>query len=72
MTIAPELAGREELVPSANALVCFFQNTGMFVGAMFMGNAIVAFGWTMATWVVLIPCYIIAICCLLIGLRKVK
>lgn len=72
MAIAPELAGRAELVPAANAMVCFFQNFGMFIGAMFMGNAIMAFGWTMATWVVLIPCYVLAIVILLVGLRKVK
>lgn len=72
MTIAPELVTRKEHVPAANAMVCFFQNFGMFMGAMLMGNAITAFGWVKATFTVLFPLYIIALLCLLFGLRKVK
>ena len=72
MTIAPELVKSADQVPAANATVCFFQNFGMFLGAMLMGNAIQAAGWTMATYVVLMPLYILAVICLLVGLRKVK
>ena len=39
-------------VPAANSLVAFTQNFGMFLGAIFMGNAITAFGWSTGSYVV--------------------
>lgn len=48
-------------VPAANCLVAFTQNLGMFVGAIFMGNAITQFGWSMGSYVALVPCYIVCV-----------
>ncbi len=48
-------------VPAANGLVAFTQNFGMFVGAIFMGNAITSFGWAMGSYVALVPCYIVCL-----------
>ena len=59
-------------VPVANGLVATTQNLGMFVGAMFMGNAVAAFGWTTASYAVLVPCYLICIVIFFIGLRKLR
>ena len=59
-------------VPVANGLVATTQNLGMFVGAMFMGNAVAAFGWATASYAVLVPCYLICIVIFFIGLRKLR
>lgn len=59
-------------VPVANGLVATTQNLGMFVGAIFMGNAIASFGWSTASFAVLVPCYIICIVIFFIGLRKLR
>lgn len=48
-------------VPAANSLVAFTQNFGMFLGAIFMGNAITAFGWSTGSYVSLVPCYIVCL-----------
>ena len=56
----------------ANGLVATTQNLGMFVGAMFMGNAVAAFGWATASYAVLVPCYLICIVIFFIGLRKLR
>ncbi len=48
-------------VPAANSLVAFTQNFGMFIGAIFMGNAIASFGWSTGSYIALVPCYIICL-----------
>ncbi len=57
-------------VPAANSLVAFTQNLGMFVGAVAMGNAITAFGWSAGSYVALLPCYALALVVFFVGLRK--
>ena len=63
---------RPDQIPSANATVACSQNLGMLVGAVAMGNAVLSLGWTTASFVVLVPSYIICIIILFIGLRKLK
>ena len=48
-------------VPAANSLVAFTQNFGMFLGAIVMGNAITAFGWSTGSYIALLPCYALAL-----------
>lgn len=57
-------------VPAANSLVAFTQNFGMFIGAIFMGNAITAFGWATGSYVALVPCYVICLVIFLFTVRK--
>ena len=57
-------------VPAANSLVAFTQNFGMFLGAIFMGNAITAFGWSMGSYVSLVPCYIVCLVIFFVTVRK--
>ena len=45
-------------IPAANSFVAFTQNLGMFIGAIFMGAAISGLGWTMGSFVAMVPCYI--------------
>lgn len=68
----PEAVDRPDLVPSANAFVAFTQNFGMFIGAMAMGTAITSLGWTAASFVVLVPCYVICLILALVGLKKLR
>jgi MFS family permease len=63
---------RSELIPSANAFVAFTQNFGMFIGAIAMGSATLSFGWVKASFALLVPCYVICVFILLLGLRKLK
>ena len=63
---------KPDQIPSANAMVAFSQNIGMFVGAIAMGNAVLNLGWPTASFVVLVPAYIICIIILFVGLRKLK
>jgi len=63
---------KPELVPSANAFVAFSQNFGMFIGAIAMGNAALSFGWVTASFALLVPCYILCVIILLVGLRKLR
>lgn len=60
-------AGRR---PAANSLVAFTQNFGMFLGAIFMGNAITAFGWSTGSYVSLVPCYIVCLVIFFVTVRK--
>lgn len=48
-------------IPAANSLVAFTQNLGMFVGAIAMGSAVSALGWSTGSYVAMLPCYIICI-----------
>lgn len=57
-------------VPAANSLVAFTQNFGMFLGAIFMGNAITAFGWSTGSYVSLVPCYIVCLVIFFVTVRK--
>jgi MFS family permease len=63
---------RPDQFPSANAMVACSQNVGMFIGALAMGNAVMGLGWTTASFVVLVPSYVICIIVLFVGLRKLK
>jgi MFS family permease len=63
---------KPDQIPSANAMVAFSQNIGMFIGAIAMGNAVLNLGWTTASFVVLVPAYVICIIILFVGLRKLK
>ncbi len=59
-------------VPAANSLVAFTQNFGMFIGSIFMGSAITAFGWSTGSYVALLPCYAVCIIIFLITLLRSK
>ncbi|MDR3136465.1 MAG: MFS transporter [Coriobacteriales bacterium] len=63
---------KPDQIPSANATVACSQNLGMLIGAVAMGNAVMSLGWAQASWLVLVPSYIICIVILFIGLRKLK
>ncbi|MDR0499837.1 MAG: MFS transporter [Coriobacteriales bacterium] len=63
---------KPDQIPSANATVACSQNLGMLIGAVAMGNAVMSLGWTTASFVVLVPAYVICIIILLLGLRKLK
>lgn len=69
-------ASTTEVVPSklitgATAAMACSQSIGMFLGSMFMGNVIEAFGsYTYAAWAVMVPCYIIALIITIFVLRK--
>lgn len=63
---------KPELIPSANAFVAFTQNLGMFIGAIALGSITLSFGWVKASFTLLVPCYIICILILFIGLRKLR
>lgn len=58
-------------IPAANSLMAFTQNVGMLIGAVAMGGAITGLGWSMGSWVAMVPCYIV---CLIIyfalGMQK--
>jgi MFS family permease len=69
---ATQTATSADQIPSANAMVACSQNLGMFIGAIAMGNAVLNLGWTAASFVVLVPAYIICIIILFVGLRKLK
>lgn len=57
----PNAVANPDDIPAANSLVAFTQNLGMFIGAILMGNAVTALGWSMGSWVALVPCYIVCI-----------
>jgi MFS family permease len=63
---------KPDQIPTANATVACSQNLGMLIGAVAMGNAVMGLGWTTASWLVLVPAYVICIIILLVGLRKLK
>lgn len=67
-------ASCSEVVPShlisgATAALACSQSVGMFLGSMFMGNVIAAVGFTMAGWVVLVPCFLLGLAAVIVGLR---
>ncbi len=67
-------ASCSEVVPShlisgATAALACSQSVGMFLGSMFMGNVIAAVGFTMAGWIVLVPCFALGLLAVVIGLR---
>ena len=41
-----------------------------FLGAIFMGNAITAFGWSTGSYVSLVPCYIVCLVIFFVTVRK--
>jgi MFS family permease len=63
---------KPDLIPSANAFVAFTQNFGMFIGAIAMGNLTLSFGWVNASFALLVPCYVLCVIILLLGLRKLR
>lgn len=67
---APELVKHDQ-VPTAVAFLACSQNIGMFAGAVMLGGVISALGWSMSSWVVLVPAYVI---CLIFALlcRKLR
>jgi MFS family permease len=63
---------KPDQIPSGNAMVACSQNLGMLVGALAMGNAVMALGWTTASYTILVPAYVLCIIILLVGLKKLK
>jgi MFS family permease len=63
---------KSDQIPTANATVACSQNLGMLIGSLAMGNAVMGLGWTTASFVVLVPAYLICIVILFVGLRKLK
>jgi MFS family permease len=63
---------KPDQIPTANATVACSQNLGMLIGSLAMGNAVMGLGWTTASFVVLVPAYVICILILFIGLRKLR
>ncbi len=57
------------LISGATAALACSQSIGMFLGSMFMGNIIAALGFTIAGWVVLIPCFGAGLLIAIFGLR---
>ncbi|MBQ1398905.1 MAG: MFS transporter [Lachnospiraceae bacterium] len=72
MQAIPQTVDRPDDIPAANAMVGFTQNIGMFIGSIFMGQAITAFGWMRGAWTALMPCFIVCVVIFLAGLRKAK
>ncbi|MBQ4309757.1 MAG: hypothetical protein II772_08515, partial [Lachnospiraceae bacterium] len=72
MQAIPQTVARPDDIPAANAMVGFTQNIGMFIGSIFMGQAITAFGWMRGAWTALMPCFIVCVVIFLAGLRKAK
>ena len=68
----PQTVDRPDDVPAANAMIGCTQNVGMFIGSIFMGQAITAFGWMRGAWTALMPCFIVCVVIFLAGLRKAK
>ena len=67
-------ASCSEVVPShlisgATAALACSQSVGMFLGSMFMGNVISALGYTVAGWVVLVPCFGAGLIIAIFGLK---
>jgi len=59
-----------KLIPGATAALAFAQNVGMFIGSMGMGSVIQAVGYQMASWIVVVPCWVLSIAVTWIVLRK--
>ena len=59
-----------KLIPGATAALAFAQNVGMFIGSMGMGSVIQALGYQMASWCVVVPCWILSIVVTWVVLRK--
>lgn len=59
-----------KLIPGATAALAFAQNVGMFIGSMCMGGVIQALGYQMASWCVVVPCWILSIAVTWAVLRK--
>lgn len=59
-----------KLIPGATAALAFAQNVGMFIGSMGMGSVIQAVGYQMASWVVVVPCWILSIVVTWVVLRR--
>jgi MFS family permease len=63
---------KPDQIPTANATVASSQNLGMLIGSLAMGNAVMGLGWGTASFVVLVPAYVICIIILFVGLRKLR
>ena len=59
-----------KLIPGATAALAFAQNVGMLIGSMCMGGVIQALGYQMASWCVVVPCWILSIVVTWAVLRK--
>lgn len=67
-------ASSTEVVPShlvsgATAALACFQSVGMFIGSMCMGMVVQAVGYTLAAWYVLVPCFLVGLIVVAVGLR---
>lgn len=67
-------ASCSEVVPShlisgATAALACSQSVGMFIGSTFFGGVVASLGYTMAGWVVLVPCFGIGLLIAAFGLR---
>lgn len=59
-----------KLIPGATAALAFAQNVGQCIGSMGMGSVIQALGYQMASWCVVVPCWILSIVVTWVVLRK--
>jgi MFS family permease len=50
-----------KLLPNAMGWLSFTQNIGMVIGTMILGNVILAVGWTVSAFALIIPAYIIGL-----------
>ena len=67
-------ASCSEVVPShlisgATAALACSQSVGMFIGSTFFGGVVASLGYTMAGWVVLVPCFGIGLLIAAFGLQ---
>lgn len=60
-TTGPEIVGKVEHAPVAQAFLSFGQNVGQFLGSGLFGIAAATLGWTMAGWAILVPLFIVAL-----------
>jgi len=61
-----------DLVPAANGWLSFTQNLGMVIGSLILGNLVTGFGWTFATFTMLVPLFIICIIIFFITCMKIR
>lgn len=59
-----------KLIPGATAALAFAQNVGMFIGSMGMGSVIQAVGYQMASWIIVVPLWVLSIIVTWVVLRK--
>jgi predicted MFS family arabinose efflux permease len=60
------------LVPQANGWLSFTQNLGMVIGSLILGNLVTVFGWTIASFTMLVPLWLICIVIFFWGMKAVR